>query len=901
METVASQWHWLWRSLLITALYVVTALLAYRLADPAVVASAVFPPAGIALAAVLVWGWRIIGGIFLGSLVFNLSLYDGLSSLPWAHLALVMGIAAGASLQALAGAQLCQRFARTQGAAGSEWHELQLTLLGGPLACLVSPLVGNLMLFLAGRMASGDIPFNVWTWWVGDSIGVVIFTPLTLLALQPQYDHRERIWRGLLPPALALMVLLGMFFLVNRNEQRRLESGFRDQARDLTERLNLRLHGHADTLASIRGLWQSSDTVTAKEFQHFVSGSLKARQDMRLLGWAPSRYGHVQLAYAEPGMQRLLLGMDLDADHGLHEALTQARDSGEMTATSGLDGLGLPDLGNSVVMLMPLYANTAPQRTPEERRRAFIGIALAAFDVDSLIKAMPVTQQGGSLLLRIEDLSAPDPLIHQSAGQADNLPLQWQTTLTLGQRHWRVVVESPKGYRAAHRSFEPSLVMFAVLLLAILLRALLFAMKRSQDLEMQALDAEHARNVAEQAARVKSSFLATMSHEIRTPMNGVIGMTQLLSETRLDAEQKHFVSTIRQSCEALLRIINDILDYSKIEAGRLEIEQLPFNLPALMQECISLFSLHARQAGIPLELVLADGLPTEVVGDSVRIRQVLINLLGNAYKFTREGRVTLRVLFEPDTGEGSGQKGGNAVPNIRFEVHDTGIGIADVQRARLFESFSQADSSITRQYGGTGLGLSICRLLVSLMRGEIGVSSAPAKGSMFWFYLPLPLAESAQDEAGKNTVNVPESALSQPCNLRVLVVEDNAVNQQVIAGLLKKQGVAPQIASDGVEALHVLTSERQVFDVVFMDCEMPNMDGYTATRRLRQWEQVGQRQPLFICGVSAHVMSEYREQAMAAGMNDFIPKPLRAEELRRILDRVLRQQSALSRSNDARA
>jgi signal transduction histidine kinase/CheY-like chemotaxis protein len=873
--------YWLPRNLALAVIYLVTALVSYRFYDPAAVATAIFPSAGVALAAILVWGWRAVGGVFLGSALLNLILWTT-SHAPLTALGIAPWIGVGASLQALVGGLLCRRFALITEGPKSDWHELRLILLGGPLACFISPVVGCLGLYLCGRLADTDVLFNIWTWWVGDTVGVVIFTPLILQVLQRRYRRVENFWWALTAPLLAFAVVLLLFLQINREEQRHLESGFRDQARALVQRLDLRLQGHVETLHSIRRFWQSSQQVDAGEFQRFVAESLASQPDMRLLAWAPAHGNKVALNYIQPGPQRLLLGLDLRADPVLRAVLEQARHSGALAASSGLDGFVAPSLRNSVVLLLPLYANgveAAPPRS--ERGRTFIGVIMDAFDVDSLIRAIPAMTESDGLLFRIEDVGAAVPLIHQSAGRPDDKPLQWQSSLELGQRQWRVTVTSPAGYRAAHRSLQPSLAMLGILLFVGLLQALLFTMRRSQKLRVQTLRAEHARTVAEQTAQVKSRFLATMSHEIRTPMNGVIGMTQLLSETPMNTEQKHFVSTIHRSCEVLLRIINDILDYSKIEAGRLEVEQAPFDLPALLQECVSLFSLQSRDSGVPLLLKIADDVPREIVGDSVRIRQVLINLLDNAYKFTRKGSVTLNVRCHG--------KGGTAY--LYFEVKDTGIGIADIKNHHLFEPFSQADSSITRKYGGTGLGLSICRLLVQLMQGEIGVESRSGHGSIFWFKLPVILvkAETVEPaEAGRDTSGELSDGMSHDkaplfSGLRALVVEDNPVNQMVIVGLLKKQGVEVQTVSDGVEALQTLIAERQAFDVVFMDCEMPNMDGYTATRRLRQWEDAEMRVRMVICGVSAHVLPEFKARALTAGMNEFLAKPLRLEELCRVL------------------
>jgi signal transduction histidine kinase/CheY-like chemotaxis protein len=868
------------RNVGVAVAYMATALLAFLCADPTVPATAVFPPAGIALAAVLVWGWRVLAGVAVGAFVVNLGvLYNAqlaLALLPPAALA----ITAASCLQAWVGARLCELYARNAAPADNGFNELRLILLGA-MSCAIAAAVGNLVQLSVGRLALAELPYNLFTWWVGDALGIAIFTPLLLFGLQ-QYRRRPgQWWRAVAAPLTALVVVMLVFFLVTLREENRLESLFREQARSQAEHLNLRLARHAETLRSLHRFWKSSREVDALEFHEFVSDALSTPSDTRLLGWAAAaRDGSVRLRYVEPAGLAALHGFDLNRDPALRDALAQARDSGKLIAVPGLGRLPEPQLQGSKLLLEPIYANGRAHDDVATRRAGFLGVAVLGFE----LRAAALYNANG-LLLRISQHTGPEPrLLYATPGQPDRQPLTWSTTLAAGEHQWDMSVTSAAGYRAQHRSPEGALMLIALLFLASVLQALVLVLRRAQVWREYSQQAEQARSAAEQDAQVKGAFLATMSHEIRTPMNGVIGMTQLLAETKLDTEQQHYVGTIRRSCEALLRILNDILDYSKIEAGRLQIEHVSFDLRQLMEECCSLFSPHARQSGIPLDLEMDRELPKQVTGDPVRIRQVLINLLGNAYKFTREGRVALRVRRV---------RGSGAHPELRFEVQDTGIGIADVQRARLFESFSQGDSSITRKYGGTGLGLSICRLLVDLMDGQIGVNTAHGKGSLFWFNLPLKTEAGMQTPALEVAVPpmppAPDLAVQ---GLRVLVVEDNPVNQQVIAGFLRRHGIAPRVVGDGVEALHVLTSERQLFDAVFMDCEMPNMDGYTATERIRQWEQAERLPPVFICGVSAHVMPEFRERALAAGMDDFVSKPIAREELERVLE-ILKAQHML--------
>jgi PAS domain S-box-containing protein len=416
----------------------------------------------------------------------------------------------------------------------------------------------------------------------------------------------------------------------------------------------------------------------------------------------------------------------------------------------------------------------------------------------------------------------------------------------------------------------------------------------AQELERKNEELEAALITAREATQLKSRFLANMSHEIRTPMNGVLGMTDFLLATNLSPEQQEYAESIQWSAGALLTLINDILDLSKIEAGKLRVDRAPFNVADAVEETASVFALQARAKGLEFESSIPGTLRGMAVGDAGRLRQVLTNLLGNAIKFTDGGRigVTAEVIGETE-----------AALKVRFTVHDTGIGIPRDQQTRLFESFIQGDGSSTRKYSGTGLGLAISKQLVELLGGEMGVESEPEQGSRFWFTaefgkpvpgeLPVALASRplskpppairrvARAIVAKSKTQVPAEAPVVSSERRVLLAEDNEINQRITIRLLQKLGVAADTVVNGREAVEAM--EKTKYDLVLMDCQMPSMDGFEATAIVRNREGGKQHTP--ICALTANAMEGDRERCLAAGMDDYISKPVGLDKLQKAVNR----------------
>jgi len=518
---------------------------------------------------------------------------------------------------------------------------------------------------------------------------------------------------------------------------------------------------------------------------------------------------------------------------------------------------------------------------------------------------------------------------------------------------------------------------------------------------IKTLDAE--KREARLITEAKSEFLATMSHEIRTPMNGILGMAELMRDTQLSQRQQAYLDTILNSGQTLLTVLNDILDFSKIEAGKLELESIPFNVRTLVDETAAIFAVKAKEKKLLYNLYIAPDVPARMSGDSIRVRQVLSNLISNAFKFTRDGSVTVRV--------------GLIAEHLRLmvEVIDTGIGIPEAKADTIFEKFTQADSSTSRQYGGTGLGLAISRRFIELMGGNIGVRSRPGQGSTFWFTLPLqpedvttgtksavarvdrpkrlllisptpelvahlqnylpdwglevqtqPSLQAASINAGpgprpdfilidqhcsdfslgrvkallsqlggvtgsqlillleigtpraefesllptpwieefplsidrlRNYFQTPRPAPERPhlpraetqdfSRMRVLVVDDNDVNAMVVSGFLRKLGIQPEVVKSGQHAIDLICDQACRFDLILMDCEMPEIDGYEATTRIREWEKLHDARRQSICALSAHALQTYRDKCLQAGMDDFLSKPILFDQLKCKLSQYL--------------
>lgn len=387
--------------------------------------------------------------------------------------------------------------------------------------------------------------------------------------------------------------------------------------------------------------------------------------------------------------------------------------------------------------------------------------------------------------------------------------------------------------------------------------------------------------LSEAASRSKTEFLASMSHEIRTPLNSIIGMAEVLTDTKLTAEQQNFVRIFRSAGESLLAIINDILDLSKIEAGQIEADNIDFHLPSLLDSVHSILSVRAVEQNVSISITIHPDVPTSLLGDPTRLRQILINLVGNGLKFAQNGTVKILVKKSSDK-------------QLFFSVTDDGIGIPKEKQEIIFDSFTQADSLTTRRYGGTGLGLTICRKLTKILGGEIGLESSPGQGSCFFFtcdFQPalIDVPPSTEESTPASTCKILKAA-------QILLVDDNEDNRNLLCLYLRNTPFTLHTANNGLDALELF--QKSSFDLVFMDLEMPIMDGYEATKRFREWEQEQQLEATPIVALTAHAFVRFKKKCMSAGCNDYLTKPIRRDTLIQCIVSHLKENGDSSKSTE---
>ena len=893
-----------WKLPLIALAYFAAGELGLELAIPPGYATAIWPPSGIALAAVIVWGAGVWPGIALGSFFINVwtGLDAGSTGPSLQSLAMPMVIALGASAQAVAGRYLLRRFGGISSALDEPEQIGRLILLGGGAACLVNCTLSVGMLFLTGRIPAENAFYNWMTWWVGDAIGVMIFTPLCLILGSKQGIpwRRAALLVGSLATCFALTVVL--VFHTLGTERRELAARCASTSVTLGSMLTRAVSSRLDAVGALEALFAANEHVPLPEFRQFASRIRTRMAGLAALEWIarvptaeraeferrmttetgetvtirdtspaatlenPDFY---PVTFVEPAEgNRKAVGFDLGSSPARRAALTAAAESGEPVLSERIQ---LVQSGEQAVLIaVPVYRADAGVADVESRRAALKGFALGVVRISDLVGSAFTATDAREFRywLRDEtDPSAPVPLYANTDGDPAPFAFSghglWGTALTIGTtetlsvggRTWVLRMAPTQVFLGRHFSSTAWQVLLAGLLFTGILGAfVLMVTGREQSLRRQV--AERTRDLNE-AVRAKSDFLAMMSHEIRTPITGVLGMADLMRKTPLSGEQRGYLDTLGSCTRTLLAVLNDILDLSKIEANKVEIRSANLRPRQVAGDTLEL--CRSMAVGKPLSLVvaLAEDIPDVVVGDETRLRQVLYNLLGNAIKFTESGTITLRMSVA--------QRHGDTV-TILTEIMDSGIGLTPDEIKRLFQPFTQLDSSSTRRFGGTGLGLAITKRLVDLMGGEIGVESAPGAGSRFWFTVPFQAAVEAPPEPAA----VPDPPPDAPGPLRILLAEDNAINQMLVTAMLRKSGHAVEAVANGRLAVEAVATRD--FDMVLMDMQMPEMDGVEAARTIRSLPSPRNRIP--IIALTADVMSEHRSHYLEAGIDGVVPKPI---------------------------
>ena len=918
------------------ALYLVLGALGLSLAISPGYSSPIFPAAGLALALSIRFGSRGVLAVFLGSFALNF----GLSLLNARELSdasvISILIAGGSAIQCTIGAALVKYLVKP----GWEYLDneksiFNLLLVGGVIACLCSATVGVGSMYLLNIIEFDEVMFSWWTWYAGDALGVFLATPLFLLLFQTE-DKRDwsRFRSVAFPLAFAVMLAGGVFFAASRWETQTLSNRVAEEGENIQRLLESRVIAHQEMLSSLIRLIEVNPDISRDQFDHFTRLTLAEQNDVSALSYNPlvqkqeratfelrmaeilgeadfvirerNVIGelvpasdsplHVPVIYISPLPEnQQAVGYDIYSDPNRRLAIERSLENLKGTVTAPVQLIQDNKDRAGVLLMQPIVNKNAGDNSKDGVQ----GFAVAVIKVDDMIRIALKNRLNDLLALRLSDAGSDQgqSLFYQTNNWSrSKLTSQyaWRANIAVADRTWQLEMTPTVGYLKEHRPVFAWVVGVLSMFFAALLQVMLMAVsgrtelvrrkvrEQTQFIQEQKQQLEVTSAQANAANLAKSRFLATMSHELRTPMNGILGVAKLIQLESNDAKQKEQAEIILTSGEMLLTLLNDILDIAKIEAGKIELHAHEFSPQHILTDIKRLYEAQAHHKKLTLETVWQGQANAVYIGDVGRIRQILINLVSNALKFTQRGHVKIFANATESNVPGQAE--------LRFEVQDTGIGITQDKIGQLFQPFSQLDDSFKRRHAGSGLGLSIVKNIAELMGGKVGVDSEPGKGSIFWFTVRVSHPEDIE-KTGRANTPVPMSAVQKNLSQfsgEVLVVEDDLVNQTVIRAFLGKLGLKSEHAANGALAVQKIAAGYQP-DLILMDLQMPELDGYEATREIRAFEAQHARKPIPIVALTAAAFPEEREQCFEAGMNGFLSKPVSLNELMQAIGEQLKQ------------